>query len=120
MHNFASLEPDTTHHRITRNIKRFKDEIDIIDLLNRSERFRNTVAIRDGITRGNPNQVVINESDLYSSINGEHFVHHSNKIGASLKRNTPRLVPISTFIKLYLNASTPPFEGLFSGQLKAP
>lgn len=25
---------------ITRNIKRFKDEIDIIDLLNRSERFR--------------------------------------------------------------------------------
>lgn len=26
---------------ITRNIKRFKDEIDIIDLLNRSERFRN-------------------------------------------------------------------------------
>lgn len=89
MRHFASLEPDTTHHRITRNINRFKDGVDVIDLLNQSERFRNTVAIHDGITRGNPNQVVINESGLYSSIRGEHFVHHSNKIGASLKRNTP-------------------------------
>lgn len=78
MRHFASLGPDTTHHRITRNINRFKDGIDIIDLLdtsevfrngidiidllNQSERFRNTVAIHDGITRGNPNQVVINES----------------------------------------------------------
>lgn len=88
--------------------------------LNQSDGFKNTVAIRDGIARGNPNQVVINGSGLYSSINGEHFVHHSNKIGAFLKRNTPRLVPISAFIKLYLNASIPPFEGLFSSQLKAP
>lgn len=29
---------------------------------------KNTVAIHDGITRGNPNQVVINESGLYSLI----------------------------------------------------
>ncbi|NRO73855.1 hypothetical protein IMAU20067_00689 [Lactobacillus helveticus] len=29
---------------------------------------KNTVTIRDGITRGNPNQVVINESGLYSLI----------------------------------------------------
>lgn len=29
---------------------------------------KNTVAIRDGITRGNPNQTVINESGLYSLI----------------------------------------------------
>jgi hypothetical protein len=69
------LEPDTTHHRITRNINRFKDGVDVIDLLNQSERFRNTVAIHDDITRGNPNQVVINKSGLYSSIRGEHFVH---------------------------------------------
>lgn len=48
------------------------------------------------------------------------MITNDNKIGASLKRNTPRLAPISTFIKLYLNASIPPFEGLFSGQLKAP
>ena len=29
---------------------------------------KNTVAIRDGITRGNPNQTVINESGLYSLV----------------------------------------------------
>lgn len=29
---------------------------------------KNTVAIHDGITRGNPNQVIINESGLYSLI----------------------------------------------------
>lgn len=29
---------------------------------------KNTVAIRDGIKRGNPNQTVINESGLYSLI----------------------------------------------------
>lgn len=115
MLHFASLEPDTTHHRITRNINRFKDDVDVIDLLNRSERFRNTVAKLDTLG-GKQNQTIINESGLYSSIRGEHFVHHSNKIGASLKRNTPRLVPISTFIKLYLNASIPPLEGLFFGQ----
>ena len=32
------------------------------------EEDKNTVAIHDGITRGNPNQVVINESGLYSLI----------------------------------------------------
>lgn len=42
---------------------------------------KNTVAIRDGITRGNPNQVVINESGLYSLIlsskmpNAKRFKH---------------------------------------------
>ena len=48
------------------------------------------------------------------------MITNDNKIGVPLEWNTPWLVPISTFIKLYLNASTPPFEGLFSGQLKAP
>jgi hypothetical protein len=48
------------------------------------------------------------------------MITNDNKIGAFLEWNTPRLVPISTFIKLYLNASIPPLEGLFSGQLKAP
>ena len=89
----------------------------MIDLLNQSERFRNTVAKLDTLG-GNPNQVVINESGLYSSIRGEHFVHHSNKIGASLKRNTPRLAPISASVKPYLNASIPAFEDLFSGSIK--
>ena len=32
------------------------------------EEDKNTVTIRDGITRGNPNQTVINESGLYSLI----------------------------------------------------
>ncbi len=42
---------------------------------------KNTVAIHDGITRGNPNQVVINESGLYSLIlsskmpNAKRFKH---------------------------------------------
>lgn len=44
------------------------------------------------------------------------MITNDNKIGAFLEWNTP----ISAFIKLYLNASIPPFEGLFSGQLKAP
>ena len=44
------------------------------------------------------------------------MITNDNKIGAFLEWNTP----ISTFIKLYLNTGTAPFEGLFSGQLKAP
>lgn len=42
---------------------------------------KNTVAIHDGITRGNPNQVIINESGLYSLIlsskmpNAKRFKH---------------------------------------------
>jgi anti-repressor protein len=40
--------------------KALKDHVDDED--------KNTVTIRDGITRGNPNQVVINESGLYSLI----------------------------------------------------
>lgn len=40
--------------------KALKDHVD--------EEDKNTVTIRDGITRGNPNQVVINESGLYSLI----------------------------------------------------
>lgn len=42
---------------ITRNIKRFKDEIDIIDLLNRSERFRN-FAKENGLVGSNRTQHV--------------------------------------------------------------
>ena len=42
---------------ITRNIKRFKDEIDIIDLLNRSERFRN-FAKENGLIGSNRTQHV--------------------------------------------------------------
>ena len=65
----------STHHRITRNIKRFKDGIDIIDLLdtsevfrngidiidllNASDAFKNTVAIRDGIKLGQSRKMYI-------------------------------------------------------------
>ena len=46
------------------------------------------------------------------------MITNDNKIGASLKRNTPRLAPISASVKPYLNASIPPFEGLLSGSIK--
>ena len=60
MLHFASLEPDTTLHRTTRNIKRFKDGIDIIDLkTNASDAFKNTVAIRDGIKLGQSRKMYI-------------------------------------------------------------
>ncbi|GAA0041706.1 phage antirepressor KilAC domain-containing protein [Lactobacillus amylovorus subsp. animalium] len=53
--------------------KALKDHVD--------EEDKNTVTIRDGITRGNPNQTVINESGLYSLIlsskmpNAKRFKH---------------------------------------------
>lgn len=68
--NVRALEIDNEPWFVGKDVANILGYSNTRDALNKhvDSEDKNTVAIHDGITRGNPNQVIINESGLYSLI----------------------------------------------------